>query len=375
MAARFLVAGGNGNWTSNTNWALTSGGTPGVVAAPTVADDVTFDVNSGATNLTIDTAGQSAKTVTMTAGYTGTFTFTNTLTCAGSYTQGANVTYAGASALIISATATLTSNGKTLGVPLSIANTATITLADNWTVSGNVAQTTTVGPVINGNTLNIGGSLTLSFTTGNLSGTTLFVMNGTGTLSMPSVTTGRFNASLEINTAGIVTLSGTWRHMGTFKVTTGTTHFVTSGSTLAFFNGASTLTVNDSGVTFPTLQNLSAIAVTINGSNGFTIGTLTSLIALGTFTFLSGNTYIVNSSIILTGTSAGHITLNASTGSSDTFINFTGNTMALAYCDLTDINASGGRFLQSYGGSMTRATNAVAVTQITGGGVPRSRMI
>lgn len=372
MAARFLV--GSGNWTNTAIWSATTGGGGGA-SFPVVSDDVNLDNNSGAFNLTIDTAGQSAKTVTMTAGYTGTLTFTNTLTCAGSYTQGANVTYAGASALIISATATLTSNGKTLGVPLTFSSSSTITLADNWTVSGNFSQTAAAGGTVNGNTMNIGGSLTSSLTSGNLTGTTNFVMNGTGTLSAPSITTGRWSANLEINTAGIVTVTGTWRFMGTFKVTTGTTHFVTTGTTFVFSSGAGTLTINDTGVTIPTLQNTAGAVATINGSQGFTIGSLSCLIAGSTFTFLSSNTYTINSSIILTGTSAGHITLNASTGSSDTFINFTGSTMALAYCDLTDINCSGGRSLQSYGGSMTRATNAVAVTQITGGGVPRSRMI
>lgn len=134
MAARYWV-GGTDNWngTAGTKWALTSGGAGGQ-AAPTSADDVFFDANSGANTVTI-AASVQAKTVTCT-GFTGTLAGTSTLTIYGNMTlvAGMTVTYSGT--LSIGATATLISAGKTLG-GLQVTNSSlTLTLGDALTLSG-----------------------------------------------------------------------------------------------------------------------------------------------------------------------------------------------------------------------------------------------
>ena len=111
MAARFWVNGGvDNNWSTIGNWSLTSGGAGGQ-AVPTTSDDVTLDGN-GNVDCTLNSSSRVCKTLTVTAGYTATMTFTNQLTVSGSTTLGANMIIAGAAKLIINTTGTLTSNGK-----------------------------------------------------------------------------------------------------------------------------------------------------------------------------------------------------------------------------------------------------------------------
>ena len=64
MAVRYWV-GGSGTWdaSSTTNWSASSGGASGA-SAPTSADDVIFDTNSGSGTVTLDTAGVSCKDFT-----------------------------------------------------------------------------------------------------------------------------------------------------------------------------------------------------------------------------------------------------------------------------------------------------------------------
>jgi hypothetical protein len=83
MAARFWV-GGSGNWnlTSTTNWSATSGGAGGA-SVPTVADDVTFNVNSnvgtGAFTVTITASLISIRSLTI-SGLDGAMTLTTAST-------------------------------------------------------------------------------------------------------------------------------------------------------------------------------------------------------------------------------------------------------------------------------------------------------
>jgi hypothetical protein len=76
MANRYWV-GGNGNWSSLTNWRTTSGG--GVVALPPGSSDAAIlDANSGASVVTVD-SNVTIQTLTCT-GFTGTLAFgTNTI--------------------------------------------------------------------------------------------------------------------------------------------------------------------------------------------------------------------------------------------------------------------------------------------------------
>lgn len=71
MANKYWVPGGNGNWSSTTNWSTSSGGSGGT-AIPTTSDTAIFDSNSGSGTVTVDTS--TAVTLHLTAtGFTGTF--------------------------------------------------------------------------------------------------------------------------------------------------------------------------------------------------------------------------------------------------------------------------------------------------------------
>ena len=362
MAARFLVAGGDGNWGSINNWSATSGGASGA-SAPTSADDVTFDTNSGSQNITLNTSTRSCKTLTVTSGYTGTMIMTNGLNVSGSVTLGANMGISGSGALAVIATATLTSNGKTWPNALTLNFNVTYTLADNWTASGLVTiGATSATTTLNGFTLYCGAGLTFQTTTGTNTGTTAIVMNGTGTYN--GGTNGTISLNIEINTAGTITLGTNLRQGGgSLKYTAGTV--VSTGSTLTL-TAASTITCNASGMSFGTIS-ITAGNQTFNGTNGFTAASWSQLAAGLTHTFTSGNTYNITNSFIITATSASKCTLQSSSASSSFFLNHTGATQALAYCNATDVNSSSGRAIYSFGGALTRTQNWSTGTSIDRG--------
>lgn len=369
MAARYLVSGGDGNWGSTNNWSATSGGASGA-SVPTSADDVTFDSNSGATNITLNTSARSALTWTVTSGYTGTVTFSQTLTVSGTVSLGANMVFAGSSALIISASGiTITSNGKTVGVPLSInpGNSGTITLGDNWTCSENVTYQSvnaTGTLALNSNTIYCAKNFTTSAGSAvALGGTTQVVLNGTGTLQSVNTTQGPFRLPIEINTSGTITLGPLVLNQGTLKYTAGTV--VSTGSTLTL-TAASTITCNASGMNFGTIS-ITGGNHTFNGTSGFTVGAWSQLVAGLTHTFLSGNTYSITSSVVSTATNASKTTWAASTASSAFYLNYSGSTAALAYLNATDCDASGGTALYTYQGTLTRTTNWTTGTVIGSG--------
>ena len=67
--ATYYWVGGTGTWnaSSTTNWALTSGGTGGVVGPPTNTDDVIIDTSSGTGTITCTSASATCQNLTVTA--------------------------------------------------------------------------------------------------------------------------------------------------------------------------------------------------------------------------------------------------------------------------------------------------------------------
>jgi hypothetical protein len=107
--------------------------------------------------------------------------------------------------------------------------------------------------------------------------------------------------------------------------------------------------------------------LTYNGSSGFSVGTFSQLVAGGTHTFTSGNTYNITSSFVVTATSASRCAFVASTGSSAFYLNYSGSTLALAYVNATDVNSSGGSAIYVYTGTLLRTTNWTDGTVIGSG--------
>jgi hypothetical protein len=234
MALKFWISGGTGNYNSTTNWSATSGGASGA-SVPTTADDVTWDANSGSGTVTINVASV-AKSVNFT-NFTGTVDFQNTLAVAGNITLGSGMSFTntiGTPVLRVTAGATLTSNGIAFPYDFSVLTAAgTITLVGDWECNNFTHDVSTGNIVINGSTFFINGNLTNLNTIRSISGTTVYVMQGTGTLSSNFTTTGNIVTNLVFNTIGTITIIGIVGHTSpiTWTYTSGT--IITSGSTFS----------------------------------------------------------------------------------------------------------------------------------------------
>jgi hypothetical protein len=320
MADRYWVAGGTGNYNSTTNWSATSGGASGA-SFPSVSDNVFFNALSGIGTATINVASNCLN-LNLT-GFLGTLNFTSNLTTTGTSINFGTGGYAetGTAALRFQTATTITSNGSSWAGNIIFAANGTFTLADNFTITGNLTFEVGFGPIINGNTINIGGNL-ISNTVATTSGTTIFNFNGTGTWSQSS--SGPFLNPFTINTSGTLTISGTvYKSGSTFTYTSGTV--VTTGSTLTI--GAAT-TLNTNGIIWNNITTTATAAITLtsnltltgalsvtNGTTSFVLGAF-SLISTnanltigvsGTFTMPTNQTF---KTLTITGASA---SINANT--------------------------------------------------------------
>jgi fibronectin-binding autotransporter adhesin len=259
MAVYYFRNTGNVNWGIATNWSLTDGG-GATGAIPTAADDAYFTSNSG--NCTVNASARVCKSLVFSGvgagNYAGTITMTNAITVSGNVTLSATMTIAGGGDLIINATGTMISNGKTWPNRLVIGGTSqTYTLADNWIITGNILFNGGTSSVINQTTtqtLTINGSLNIQ--TGGLivSGTATIILAGTGSVSTG---TGQLRNNLTINTSGTITLSGSINYnTGTLTYTSGTV--ITTGSTL---NVSANTTIDTNGITW---DNVTINSGTIN---------------------------------------------------------------------------------------------------------------
>lgn len=302
MAARFFVNGGvDNNWGTAGNWSATSGGGGGA-GVPTTSDDVTFDASSP--NCTINTTGRVALSLVCTA-YANTLTFNATLSVSGTVTLGASMVFAGSSALIKTNTGTLTSNGKTIGVPFqsTLGGTSTLTLADN-AVCG-VSFTHTAGTLIlNGNQMTHQGDTTVNGVS--VSGTTTWLYSGTSVISG----SGTFGNSLTINTAGTVTYSGTVHYATSTNITYTAGTVVTAGSKLGYQGG----TLSTAGIVWNDVEFENNNA-TITLSNDVTMsGTLSwPSMAGGAAKTVNGNSWNMSGGSIAPGSSGATRTVQGTT--------------------------------------------------------------
>jgi hypothetical protein len=296
MADRYWVAGGTGNYNSTTNWSATSGGASGA-SVPSVSDNVFFNASSGAGTATINVASNCLN-LNLT-GFLGTLAFTSNLSTLGTVNLGLGTyTVTGASALRFQTATTITSNGTSWGGIIIFASNGAFTLADNLTILGTVSFENSFAPTINGNTLNVSGNLAHN-STGNVSGTTAIVFNGTGTWSHTS--TGALRNNVTINTAGTLTLgTNVYYNTGTLTYTTGTV--ITTGNTL--FIGANT-TLNTNGITWNNISAITATNITL-GSDLTLTGTLINGVGGATtlsFTLGGFNLISTNANLAISGNS------------------------------------------------------------------------
>jgi hypothetical protein len=206
MANRFWVAGGNGVWTSTTNWSTTTGGSSGA-SSPGSADTAIFDGSSGGGTITID-ATLSGLTIAglTTSAFTGTLDFS---TNNPSFTIGASSwTDANTGTHTInmgSGTWTFNSSGApniTAGANLTLnANTSTISFAPSTTQT--VARTFALG----GKTF-----ATVSISGTNQGGTGVTINGGSGTIGTLNVSNG---AIVGFQGGGTVTITNAFNPTGT----------------------------------------------------------------------------------------------------------------------------------------------------------------
>lgn len=374
MAAKFWVGGGtNTNWNSSpvTNWANSSGGT-GNQTAPTSTDDVTFDGAGSGNGASVISATITVLSLTFTSGYTNTITISATTTIAGNFTDNTAHTWAGASAITISAASTITSGGKTFPNGVTFSNTNIKILSGNWTISG---------------ALTVSGATTLNWTTNEVLTVVGLTMNntmaGTATVTMSGGTwSGGAALSNNFSIAGNVTISGTNAYQtGTFTYTSGT---VTTTSSTLQLNASCTL--NTAGITFNNVTSIATSTITINsllsatsftvssstnptfaGTTGFTVGTFTcSQVAATTVTFKNGVTYTVTATFNAFMSRVSSILLFTSddaTLTANLILNNGATCNVLA--NFTRINSSGGRTIFTFNGTLTTTTNITAITDLT----------
>jgi hypothetical protein len=299
--------------------------------------------------------------------------------------------------LRLSGGVTLVATGVTWTNIIIAASTADLTtnyvhtITGNHNLTGNLTfNNATSTTTVNGSSLLVGSSFSLpSLTTGIVQGTATVELQGSGTTSMSSVTTGVFRNNLIINTAGNThNFTGTFRFGGTMTFTSGsinsgtstlvavgdTTFFDMSGVSwynLTFLSSAlnSIVTINTSeliSTNTATLSYTSTNSHTFSGNNGWNVNNLrllwTSVGGNKLITLNSGSTYTINSSVILITTSAN--TLSFASSSSTNRAKFTlqqGATQDLYYIGsgsgaTSGVDSSGGQTVYTRKGVIVEAT-------------------
>lgn len=333
MANRYWVntAGGSWNATPASNWSTTSGGAGGS-AAPTAADDVYIDANSGTATITIPSATtvvcRSLNFVDGTGGaYTGTFALAASTSV---ITIGDGTAGAGNNALKLSSGMTWTNTG--IGTINFVSTSAT-----QQTITTNGKQICAVTINGAGSSYKLGDALTMQNVTGN---ETLTVSNGT-------FDTGNFNMNI-----GIFTSAGSNNRTLTFGSSAVTMN--RNGTTMTIVTTNLTITANTSTWTnnnSPTFAmggaNMNGASLTINGGGTVTHnGGATWANVTRTGTASKTDVFNVGTSLTCTGTftCSGNSTTSRillASGTPGTSTTITAATVTVSNIDIMDITGAG----------------------------------
>ena len=382
MAAKVFQGGtSGGNWNVNANWVGGAYAVAGDTVTFTGSNPCVVNVNSACASIDF-------------TGWSNTFTINNTftLTVSGNITLTTGMTFATTTGtLLCAATASLTSKGKAVGSYFAFGGTSqTFTLAggNNW-ICGNGITSFGTTPTINTTTTEQLESKVGIANGTTVTGTATMLFSGTGTCT----SNGSFSLNMTGNTAGNV-MFGNFQYAGssfatvagTFSQIAGTT-FTLRGSTtlntplLTFYNFAyAPLTIIDSTITlnntlnvsnlFTTQGNLSGKSLIFAGSYGFTIGGFSVINGanLSNLKLNYGNTYTIQNSFQCNGGQLGaggggqnNLTvLSSSAGNKVALVLNNGATCYLGYVFFTDVDASGGRTIATFGGTLSNITNIVS---------------
>jgi hypothetical protein len=333
MAARFWV-GGTGAWdnASTANWSATTGGASGA-SAPTSADTVTFDGNSG-TGTCTTAAGSACSSMTLNTQTVALVLGANH-TASGSFvlTQG-SIDLAG---FVLNSTTVSSSNSNTRSIAFGSTGQINLTATTGtlWTTSTSAGFTTTgtSKAVVAPN----GAAGTRTFNFGAVAETVAMnvsVTAGTDTVSLQ----GRY---YTLNTTGFTgTIGATSRSIyGSLTIGAGATY--TSTTTVTSFIGTSgSHTITTNGVTIDG-------AITFDGSSGtWTFADALTQGAGKNFIFTNGTVKLKNSATSTVGTFSTTGTnqkfLMSSVAGSQATLSQASGTVSASYLTIKDINATGG---------------------------------
>jgi len=376
-ATLYWVGGGSSaNWGQNPggNWSLSSGGSLLPTTIPTSADDVRFDFGSAAS---IINPSATILSFTKTSGYTGTITRSAALTVAGNFTDNTASAWAGSQTLQISATSTMTSGGQTWGAPLTFNGTSTKTLVGNWSVTllSIIGGTTTLNKTTT-ETLTATGGMAIGngfigtadviLTGGTWSGGNSF---GCATLTIAGNVT--INSGTNLGTSTLTYSSGT------VTVSAGT--FTLSGNcTLNNIAGITWSSISTSNANTCTLNSLLTMTGTLSifagssftGTAGFSCATLTGGaggVTAATTTLQAGITYSVTSALTVNSSRVGAIntfTSSSGVGGAKAILTLSPGATCNVLSNFTRIDASNGRTIRSFNGTITDCSNIVSFTDI-----------
>jgi hypothetical protein len=286
----------------NSNWGTAGNWDTGVLPSATGAgSDAIF--NASSPNCTVNITTAVCRNLNFT-GYTNTITMTNTI-IVGS-TSSANPGHAvtlsstmgisgiGSIQTRSNGNISLRSNGRTWPNAFGIANVVafanpTVTLLDNWTISGNLFIAPGGAPVVTFSgafTINAGASVTIqgtgnaarvAATTGSVS---TIRMTGTGTFSFSGIM-GGFGLNLIIDAPGQTVTLGPIAGYGGLGVVTGSTFSYVAGTVVCtgtFYLhftvlGGATYTLNLFGSSSPSATTTNASGINFNNLNFRTAGT------------------------------------------------------------------------------------------------------
>jgi hypothetical protein len=378
---------------------LTSGGASGQ-AVPTSSDTVFFDVNSGASTVTIGAGTAICSTLTMT-GFTGTLAFgTNSIDLAGT---GTLTVYTGATTFSVTGTPLMLVTGNTASTRTINATATTEANSISFDIrAGNGAISTTNGASykniifsntftgsLGNNTRTIYGNLTYKSgmtSSAGASATTFAATSGTQTITSAAL---NLDFPITINAPGATVQLVDALTMGatrTLTLTAGTFNAFNQNVTVGLFSssnsnirtltmGSGTWTLIGSGTVWNTtaitgftftacpnivLSNTSTSARLFSGGglafNKLTIGGATgtstlSLNATGSFTEIASTKTVAHTiqfgtafsvaNWTVTGTAGNVVTIQSSSAGTQVSITYIGSgTISMDYMSIRDINFS-----------------------------------
>jgi hypothetical protein len=333
MAARFWV-GGTGTWNnaSTANWSATTGGASGA-SAPTSADTVTFDGNSG-TGTCTTAAGSACSSMTLNTQTVALVLGANH-TASGSFvlTQG-SIDLAG---FVLNSTTVSSSNSNTRSIAFGSTGQINLTATTGtlWTTSTSTGFTTTgTSKAVTAPNWAVG---TRTFNFGAVAETVAMnvsITAGTDTVSLQ----GRY---FTLNTTGFTgTIGATSRSIySSLTIGAGAT-YASTATTTSFIGTSGNHTITTNNVTIDG-------AITFDSTGGtYTFADALTQSASRNFIFTNGTVKLKNSATSTVGafstTGTNQKFLMSSVAGSQATLSQASGTVSASYLTIQDINATGG---------------------------------